>query len=155
MRGTGTVEAMHIAPEAEVSMESLEKVQAVAGKGLRGDRYFKGIGTFSGSPRGGLEITLTEAEAIEAIEREAGIELGLDEHRRNITTRDAALNHLVGARFRIGEAVCEGIRLCEPCDHLQRLTVEGINDALAHRGGLRADVIESGLIRVGDSIEPI
>ena len=105
-------------------------------------------------PRGGLEITFTEAEAIEAIRREADIDLGFDEHRRNVTTRDAALNHLVGERFRVGDAVCEGIRLCEPCDHLRRLTVEGIEDALAHRGGLRAEVVESGRIRVGDQLTP-
>lgn len=155
MKGSGTVEAVHLAPEAEVPMESVDEVRAVAGEGLQGDRYFDGIGTFSDSPRGGLEITLTEAEAIEAIEREAGITLGFDEHRRNITTRDAALNHLVGERFRVGDAVCEGIRLCEPCDHLRRLTVEGIDDALTHRGGLRADIVESGTIHVGDTLEPV
>ena len=136
-------------------MESRDAAEAVAGRGLRGDRYFRGEGTFSDVPRGGLEITFTEAEAIEAIRREADIDLGFDEHRRNVTTRDAALNHLVGQRFRVGGAVCEGIRLCEPCDHLRRLTVEGIEDALTHRGGLRAEVVEGGRIRVGDELTPL
>ena len=155
MRGSGTVEAVHVAPEAEGSMEPVGEVRAVAGEGLRGDRYYEGTGKYSDSPRGGLEITLTEAEAIEAIEREAGIAIGSDEHRRNVTTRDVALDHLVGERFRVGEAVCEGIRLCEPCDHLRRLTVDGIDDALTHRGGLRADIVEGGTIRVGDVLEPM
>ncbi|MFC4447492.1 MOSC domain-containing protein [Halorussus aquaticus] len=155
MDGTGTVVAIHTAPEAEAPMRSRDEVEAVAGEGLRGDRYFEGIGTFSDVQGGGREITLTESEAIEAIEREAGIAVDFDEHRRNITTRDTALNHLVGERFRVGEAVCEGVRLCEPCDHLRRSTVDGIEDALKHRGGLRADIVEGGPIRIEDSIEPL
>jgi hypothetical protein len=155
MRTEGTVEAIHVAPEAEATMEARETVEAVAGRGLRGDRYFHGRGTFSDVPRGGLEVTFTEAEAIEAIRREAGIDVGFGDHRRNVTTRDAALNHLVGERFRVGDAVCEGIRLCEPCDHLRRLSVEGIEEALVHRGGLRTEVREGGPIAVGDAIAPI
>ena len=155
MNGRGTVVAIHTAPEAEAPMRSRDQVEAVAGRGLRRDRYFEGIGTFSDVAGSGRDLTLTEAEAIEAIEREADISIGFDDHRRNVTTRDAALNHLVGERFRIGEVVCEGVRLCEPCDHLRRLTVDGIEDALAHRGGLRADIVEGGTIRVDDSIEPL
>lgn len=155
MNGPGTVEAIHVAPDAGTPMEPLESVEAVAGRGLRGDRYFAEEGTFSGRAGGGREITLVEAEAVEAIEREAGVTLGFDEHRRNVTTRDAALNHLVGERFRVGDAVCEGVRLCEPCSHLESLTAEGVLDALVHRGGLRADVREGGRIRVGDAIEPL
>lgn len=155
MNGTGTVAALHVAPEAEAPMEAREAVEAVAGRGLRGDRYFAAAGTFSEHPGGGRDLTLTEAEAIEAVEREAGIALDYSDHRRNVTTRDAALNHLVGERFRVGEAVCEGVRLCEPCDHLRSLTAEGVTEALVHRGGLRADVIEGGPIRVGDAIEPL
>jgi len=155
MNGTGTVAAIHTAPEAEAPMQSRDAVEAVAGKGLRGDRYFKGGGTFSDIDGGGRELTLTEAEAIEAIEREADIAIRFNEHRRNVTTRDAALNHLVGKRFRIGDAVCEGVRLCEPCVHLRRLTVDGIEDALTHRGGLRANIVDGGTIRIEDSIEPL
>jgi len=155
MRDTGTVEAIHTAPEAEAPMEPRESVRAVAGKGLAGDRYFEGEGTFSGAAGGGNELTLTEAEAIEAVAREAGIELKFGDHRRNLTTRDAALNHLVGERFRVGEVVCEGVRLCEPCGHLERLTADGVEAALTHRGGLRADIVDGGTIRVGDGIEPL
>lgn len=155
MNGTGTVLALHTAPAAEAPMESQDAVEAVAGRGLRGDRYFTAEGTFSDAPGGGRDLTLTEAEAIEAIEREAGISLEFGDHRRNVTTRDAALNHLVGRRFRVGEAVCEGVRLCEPCDHLRSLTVDGLTDALTHRGGLRADILEGGTIRVGADLEPL
>lgn len=148
MNGSGEVEAVHVAPEAEAEMEAVAEVEAVAGRGLRGDRYFGDGGTFLGD-----DITLIEAEAIDAIEREAGISLEPGAHRRNVTTRDAALNHLVGERFRVGGAVCEGVELCEPCSHLESLTQEGTLSALVHRGGLRAAIVESGTIRVGDSVE--
>jgi MOSC domain-containing protein YiiM len=94
-------------------------------------------------------------ESVEAIEREAGIELEPGEHRRNITTAGVALNHLVGERFRVGDVVCLGVRLCEPCNHLESLTSDGVVAALTHRGGLRADIEESGAIRVGDTVERV
>ena len=155
MKGTGTVEAIHVAPEAEAPMDERREVEAVAGKGLRGDRYFEAEGTFSDSPRGGLELTLVEAEAIEAVRREVDLDLDYADHRRNVTTRDAALNHLVGERFRVGAAVCVGVRLCEPCDHLESLTEEGVVGGLTHRGGLRAEILDGGLIRTGDDIVPL
>ncbi|MEF8841111.1 MAG: MOSC domain-containing protein [Haloarculaceae archaeon] len=151
----GTVESIHVAPEAADLMEPRESVDAVAGKGLRGDRYFDAEGTFSGAADGGNELTLVEREAIAAIEREAGIELDPGEHRRNLTTRGVALNHLVGERFRVGDVVCRGVRLCEPCDHLESLTADGVVAALTHRGGLRADVEAGGVIRVGGAVERI
>lgn len=152
MNGPGTVAAIRVAPEAEDDMEAVELVEAVAGRGLRGDRYFQQAGTFSDGRPGGRDLTLIEAEAIEAVEREAGIDLDFADHRRNVTTRDVALNHLVGERFRVGEVVCEGVMLCEPCSHLQSLTEEGVLEALIHRGGLRADIVEGGTIRTGDEI---
>lgn len=151
----GTVESIHVAPEASEPVEPRETVETVAGKGLRGDRYFDAAGTFSGAEDGGNELTLVEREAVAAIERESGIELAPGEHRRNLTTRGVALNHLVGERFRVGEVVCRGVRLCEPCDHLESLTEDGVVAALTHRGGLRADIEEGGVIRVGDGVERI
>lgn len=148
----GTVESIHVAPEATEPVEPRESVEAVAGKGLRGDRYFDAGGTFSNAEDGGNELTLVEREAIAAIEYEAGIELDPGEHRRNLTTRGVALNHLVGERFRVGDVVCRGVRLCEPCSHLESLTADGVVAALTHRGGLRADIEEDGVIRAGDSV---
>ena len=98
------------------------------------------------------EITLIEAEAIEAVPREYGVELSPAEARRNIVTRGVALNHLVGREFRVGNVVLRGIRLCEPCEHLERLTRPGVLEALVHRGGLRAQIVSGGTIQVGDSI---
>ena len=162
MTGSGTIGRIFIAPEAEAEMEEQTNVEAIDGKGLRGDRYFSEIetGTFvkweaDEERRDGYDLTLIEQEAVTAIEREAGIELAPGEHRRNIETRDVALNHLIGQRFRVGDAICRGDRLCEPCNHLQRITQDGVLQALTHRGGLRADIIEDGMIRSGDVIEPL
>ena len=149
MNGTGEVVALHTAAESGAPTEPRDEVDVVAGKGIRGDRKFRPDGAGRGEA-----LTLVEAEAVEAVEREYGIELSYAEHRRNVTTRDVALNHLVGERFRVGEVLCEGVLLCEPCTHLESLTDEGVREAFVHRGGLRADVLEGGPIRVGDSVEP-
>lgn len=160
--GRGTVERVFVAPTAEADMRERDEVEAVAGSGLRGDRYFSEIetGTFiewepDEKRHDGYDLTLIEQEAIAAIERDAGIALAPGEHRRNVETRDVALNHLVGRRFRVGNAVCRVDRLCEPCSHLEGLTQDGVVSALTHRGGLRADVLEDGVIGPGDVIEPL
>ena len=162
MTGSGTVKRIFTASEAEAEMEKQTEVEAVAGQGLRGDRYFSEIetGTFvewgpDEERHDGYDLTLIEQEAVTAIEREAGIELAPGEHRRNIETSDVALNHLVGQRFRVGNAICRGDQLCEPCNHLQRITQDGVLQALTHRGGLRVDILEDGMIRAGDGIEPL
>ena len=160
MTGTGTLEAIYVAPEAEAEMEQKETIEAIAGRGLRGDRYFSGEGTFSDSgceragerEESGRDLTLVEGEALDAIAREADVHLDPGTHRRNLTTRGVALNHLVGERFRVGEVLCRGDRLCEPCPHLAALTVKEALPALVHRGGLRVDILESGTIRIGDTV---
>ncbi len=93
---------------------------------------------------------MIEAEAIEALKRDYNFELAPGEARRNLVTRGVALNHLVGRDFQIGEVKIRGIRLCEPCDHLQRLTGREVIKGLLHRGGLRAQILTQGTIRVGD-----
>jgi MOSC domain-containing protein YiiM len=151
----GSVEFVHVARDAGEPVERVESVAAVAGKGLRGDRYFEESGSFSDGekPRG---ITLIEAETLEAVEADYDVALEPGAHRRNVTVRGVALNHLVGERFRVGDAVCEGVELCEPCNYLEGLLEEdGVRHALVHRGGLRAGVVESGEIREGDVVEPL
>lgn len=149
----GRVRSIYTAPEATAAVEQRSSVEAVEGRGLRGDRYFEGTGTFSDVEGTGRHLTLVETEALDAVEREYGIVLAPGEHRRNVTTEGVALNHLVGERFRVGEAVCVGRRLCEPCQHLASLVKDGVEEALKHRGGLRADVVESGTIATGDEVQ--
>lgn len=150
----GTIESIHVAPAATEPVESRESVEAVAGKGLRGDRYFDAAGTFSDSDRDvPRDVTLIEAEALDAVETDYDVSLDPGVHRRNVTVRGVPLNHLVDRRFRVGDAVLEGAELCEPCSYLERkLAEEGVREALVHRGGLRCAVVESGDVGVGDAV---
>jgi MOSC domain-containing protein YiiM len=149
MTGTGTVEGVFVTPESGDELHARDEVEALAGRGLRGDRYFDEADEGSA----GFDLTLIELEAVEAAEREGGLSLAPGEHRRNVETRGIALNHLVGERFRVGEVVCRGVELCEPCAHLQRLTQDGVLQSLVHRGGLCAEIVEGGVIRPGDTVE--
>jgi MOSC domain-containing protein YiiM len=150
----GAVASIHLAAAAEATASAVQEVRAVAGRGLEGDRYFGGSGTFSDRPGDGRDVTLIELEALEALRAETGIELGPGDSRRNLATCGVPLNHLVGHQFRVGEVVLRGARLCEPCSHLARLTEAGVLPGLVHRGGLRADIVVGGLIRAGDPILP-
>lgn len=149
---SGTILSIHIAPTAAAPMQSIASVQASVGKGLDGDRYAAQLGTYSNHAGNGRQVTLIEIEALEALQREYQVALDPGLSRRNIVTRGVALNHLVDQEFRIGTALLRGMRLCEPCLHLERFSVKGAMRGLVHRGGLRAEVIEGGIIRVGDLI---
>lgn len=152
---TGQIVAIHIASGKGQLPEAVPAVNAIAGKGLEGDRYFRKRGTFSDTPGSGREVTLIEAEALEGLVREYGIELSAAESRRNLLTRGIALNHLVGRTFKAGGAILRGTRLCEPCKHLEKLAGKpGTLKGLIHRGGLRAEIVTNGIIRTGDPLEP-
>ncbi len=134
-------------------MSAVNQARAVPGKGLEGDRYCLGTGTYSDKPGPAREVTLIESEALEALKRDYQIELEPGNSRRNIVTRGFPLNHLVDREFRVGEVKLKGIRLCEPCSHLEELSQQGVRQGLIHRGGLRAQVLSAGIIRVGDAVE--
>jgi MOSC domain-containing protein YiiM len=152
MNGPPTVLSIHVAAVAAAAIKSVPEVIALAGRGLEGDRYAAKLGTFSNDPGSGRDVTLIESEAIEALKRDYHLELGAGESRRNIVTQGISLNHLVGKEFRVGEVVLRGTRLCEPCAHMEKLTVKGALRGLIHRGGLRAEIVKGGTIRVGDSV---
>jgi len=152
----GEIVFIQIAGMASERLVPVREIRAVAGEGLEGDRYFKKTGTYSNKPGGGRQVTLIELESVEALKRDLDIDLNPAETRRNIVTRGVPLNHMVGQQFRLGrEVVLQGIRLCEPCDYLESLTLRGVNKALLHRGGLRADIVSGGTIRIGDSVTPV
>jgi MOSC domain-containing protein YiiM len=141
---------INISPEHEVLPEPVPKVRAVPGRGLEGDRnYFEGP---EPQPERDRELTLIATEALAGLAEEHGIDLTAAESRRNLATRGIDLNELEGRRFRVGDVVCEGIELCEPCRHLQGLTKPGVLRGLVHRGGLRAAILTEGEIAVGDSV---
>ncbi len=155
VRSVPSVEALFIGARVSEPLQPVEQVAAVAGHGLEGDRKYRRAGLPPNKNGPDREVTLIEAEAIEAVSRDYGVAIEPIETRRNVVTRGIALNHLVGKRFRVGEVVLQGIRLCEPCDHLESLTRPGMRAALVHRGGLRAQILEGGEIRVGDAIQQI
>jgi MOSC domain-containing protein YiiM len=159
----GSVVSIHIAREASAPMEAVGEVRAVPGRGLDGDRYFRGRGFYSGKgSHGGREVTLIEVESVEALHggvvnadgQTLGIKLSPAETRRNIATSGVPLNHLVDQEFWVGEVLLRGTRLCEPCRHLEELTQKGVLGGLIHRGGLRAKILTEGMIRAGDTIRP-
>jgi MOSC domain-containing protein YiiM len=142
----GRVEEINIGPPRQIPAP-VETVEAHAGKGLVGNRYY-----FEDGAEPGVALTLIAAEALEGLAAEHGIELTAAESRRNVLTRGIDLNALVGKRFRVGEVECEGVVLCEPCSSLEAMTQPGVIKGLLHRGGLNADILSDGVISVGDEV---
>jgi MOSC domain-containing protein YiiM len=147
----GTVESIYIAPAAKAPMQAQREVRAIPAVGLEGDRYALRQGTFF-KPEPDYELTLIEAEAVEALQRDYDVQFTSGQSRRNVVTRGVPLNHLVGQDFQIGEVRAHGIRLCEPCSHLEAVTGRSLIKGLRHRGGLRAQILSPGTIRVGDIV---
>ena len=128
--------------------QTVDRVRAVAGAGLVGNRYFYA----DGNAPPGRAVTLIAAEGVEAFVEETGISVAPAETRRNVLTRGIDVNALVGKRFRIGAVECVGVELCEPCVHLESMTKPGVLKGLVHRAGLNADVLNDGDIAVGDAV---
>jgi hypothetical protein len=147
------VEAIWITDEGSAPMESQEWVQAVANRGIRGDRYMRGTGYYS--PYDVCETTFIESEAIEAIRDQQGIDLTDGRHRRNFVTRGVDVHDLLDQRFRVGGAVFEGTRPRPPCVHVEQVAgEEGVSRALTDgRGGICARVADSGRVEVGDELQ--
>ncbi len=146
----GVVEWIYTAPEGGVDMKQVDEIEAVAHRGLQGDRYSKSAGYWSG--RDECEVTLIEAEGLEEIQRTTGLHVGNGEHRRNLITRGLRLESLAGRQFRVGEAVLEYDRLRPPCAYIQSITEPGMTRALFGRSGICARVVQSGVIRAKDAI---
>jgi MOSC domain-containing protein YiiM len=151
----GQLEGIFIVSQRAKPLVQVDEILALPGKGLQGDRYGDRAGTFSKPDRERPEeqLTLIEAEALEAAQRDYQITILPAQTRRNLLTRGVPLNHLVGREFMVGEVRCRGLKLCEPCNHLEKLTMEGNRAALVHRGGLRAQVVAGGTLRAGDVIK--
>lgn len=152
---SGRIVSLWIAPRAAAPMQAVPAAQAMVGRGLAGDRYFDGRGTYSTFPGNGRQVTLIEEEAIAALARDYGITIDSGLARRNIVTTGIALNHLVGRDFSAGAVRLRGMRLCEPCAHLEKLSAKGAMAGLIHRGGLRAEIVSGGELRAGDAISVI
>jgi hypothetical protein len=154
----GTLLHIHIAPAAAYEMEELREARCIAGRGIEGDRYFFGTGTYS-LKADVREVTLIEQEVLDALARhdppvpEGPIVLRPEDHRRNLTVRGVPLNHLVGRRFRVGEVVLRGGRLNFPCKYLEELLGLPVYLPLYNRSGLNCSIERGGIVRPGDAIE--
>jgi MOSC domain-containing protein YiiM len=144
----GRVEGIFIGPESTLP-EPVERVRAVAGRGLEGNRYF-----YDEAPSG-RALTLIQAEALEGMREDTGIAISAAESRRNVLTSGVDLNALVGKRFRVGQVECVGVELCHPCSSLEKMTQKGVIKGLVNRGGLNADILTDGEIAVGDRVEQL
>jgi MOSC domain-containing protein YiiM len=151
----GRLVGIYTTREAAKPLEPHTEVRAVEGAGLEGDRYATGSGTYSDRVGPHREVTLIEREVIASVNGESGVELGEHETRRNLVTEGVPLLHLEGQTFRIGEVMLRGIKSCPPCAHLEQLTRPGVRAALANRGGLRAEVVRGGTLRLGDEIAAV
>jgi MOSC domain-containing protein YiiM len=145
-----------VAESAGSAMTDRAEARAVPGKGLEGDRYFPGLGTFSPKPpKPDFEITLIEKEKIAAFSKKTGLAFTPAHARRNIVTEGLDLNALVGKEFYVGEVRHRGIRLCEPCNYLAKISFPETLQGLVHQAGLRAQILSEGLIRVGDIVRSV
>ena len=154
----GTLLHIHICEAASFEMEELAEASCIAGRGIEGDRYFLGTGTYSPKPDV-REVTLFEIETLEALARNdpplqgGPLTLLPEDHRRNLTVRGVPLNHLVGRTFRVGEVVLRGGRLNFPCKYLDELLGQPLFLPLYNRSGLNCSIVAGGTIRRGDTIE--
>ena len=149
----GVVLSILISAASGRPMQALEEVRAVAGEGLEGDRYLKGTGLYSGDVEWDSSVTLIEIEAFEAFEREYGIALSPESMRRNLVTKGVSLEKLVGKEFKVGAAVLRGIKPWPPCSYIAKsIGKPEVLPGFKHSGGLGADILKSGVIRVGDVV---
>jgi len=157
----GALLHIHITPEASAAMRALTEARLVAGRGIEGDRYFLGSGTYSAKPEV-REVSLIEQEVLDALERNdpplqgGPVLLRPVEHRRNLTVRGVPLNHLVGRRFAVGdEVILRGGRLNFPCKYLEKLLNKPVFLPLYNRSGLNCSIERGGVIRPGDAVLPL
>ena len=147
------VRELYIGPEREGPMTHVTSVQAIAGKGLAGDRYTLGLGSYSKS-QGLRDVTLIEIESLWDFYRSTGIDLHPGLTRRNIVTEGIRLTELIGHPFTIGSVTLLALRPCPPCTHLARLIgIPDILPGLAHSAGIYAQILTDGLISINDPVQ--
>jgi len=131
-------------PPGESPMVQVTEVECVAGRGLRGDRFFDYKESYKG------QISFFAVETYEAACRELGVRDKLPSvFRRNVVTAGLDLNELIGQEFLIQGVRFQGTEECRPCYWMDRAFAPGANEFLKGRGGLRAAILRDGILRVG------
>jgi MOSC domain-containing protein YiiM len=147
----GSVVNLCIAPKSAGPMIAVAQVRAFADRGLEGDRFFRE--SWTAAQRPDKAVSLIEEEVLEMAAAEDQVSIAGDQTRRNIVTRGVPLIELLDREFMIGKVMMRGIRLFEPCGHLEKVSkVPGIFRALENRSGLKAAILSDGVIHTGDAV---
>ena len=153
----GKVESIYIAADSGDPVVPINEAYLEAGKGIVGDRYHaaasKALAEGGGTPDN--QLTLIASEELDSFLERHDSDLDRGAFRRSVVTRGVDLNAMVGKQFKVGEAVCEGVELCEPCAWLARHVHEAVIPDLVHKAGIRAVITDSGKVRPGSSIQPL
>jgi len=145
---TGEVAWIGLRPARAQPMHAVGHADAMAGRGLRGDRY--------ASASGKRGVTLIQAEHLPVIAALSGHDaVHPGTLRRNVVVSGIPLIALKGRRFRIGDVVLEGTDSCDPCSRMEEALGPGGFNAMRHMGGLCARIVEGGRFRVGDTVSAI
>ena len=154
--GEGKIRSIFVCAAAGEPMKRLEAASVVKAVGIEGDRYANRTGTYSKTHAPDREVTLMAEEVLADLEAETGIVLAPEETRRNLMTKGVDLDALIGKTFRVGEEVLlQGVRQCDPCGYLEKVTGKKVFAPLENRGGLRTTVLRGGAIRVGDTVQAV
>lgn len=146
----GVVKGICISGGAGEPMQEVTEVTAIVGQGLEGDRYAAGDGSFNKGNQGTRQVTLMNAIFFE------GSGFAFRESRRNLFIEGVELMWLIGREFQIGTARLRGVKYCDPCQRPSKLSGNpaSFQAAFFDRGGLVVEVIESGVIKLGDEVIP-
>lgn len=151
----GSLAEIWLAGDAAEPMRRVPSVEAIAGRGLAGDRYALGGGTWAQYPALEKQVTLIDRVAVTELSAEIGAEFGTGDTRRNLVTTDIDLPELVGHWFTVGGALLFGMKRCPPCIHLERLSGLRLVKAMVHRGGINAAVFAGAVLADGDAVRPV
>ena len=139
-----------IAKNNNQKIQEVEKIELLSGKGVIDDRHFQETSDAQ------TQVTLIESENIDYFNKKFNVQIPYVDFRRNIITQGIELNKFIGKKLMIGETKIEGKDLCRPCKHLQKLlNHKEIIKEFIQKGGLRCEILVSGIIKVGDKIKNI
>ncbi len=151
--GTGSVVALFTVDRRAAPMKKVEQLNALAGRGIEGDRYFLGTGTYSKKPEPGRQVTLIKSEVLESLKEKFDITVKPEESRRNVLTQGIEINDLIGTEFFVGPVRLRAHRITQPCLYLENLLDQpGLYKELWDNGGISCEILSDGIIREGDII---
>ena len=137
-----------IAKNDDQRIEEVKQISLIAGKGILGDLHFH---EYNDARK---QLTLIESENIDYYNKNFNLNIPYLSFRRNIITKGIQLNELVGKKLLIGKVELKGIDLCRPCKNLQEmLRQNNIIKEFLKKGGLRCEILNNGIINVGDLIK--